>query len=158
MIGPHLARISDRRADASCVGQRIPRLADTEAVELLVGERGDHLRRRNHDALDIAQRIDALRRKPVVQPHRVRAGRESLREDRLAAERRQRFGQAAVLGKRSGEPVRERDGLTVAVEHHQHGHVRLRTAEAELHAIDEPVERVRRVEIAREQLVAHGGP
>ena len=66
--------------------------------------------------------------------------------------------QRAVFGERVGETVRQRDCLAVAVEHHQHGHIGSRTAEAELHAVDEAVKRMSRIEIAGQQLVAHGGP
>ena len=63
-----------------------------------------------------------------------------------------------MVCERIGETVRQRDRLAVAVEHHQHGHVGARAAQTQLHAVDEPVERVRRVEIARQKLVAHGRP
>ncbi|KGD42529.1 GTP cyclohydrolase 1 1 domain protein [Burkholderia pseudomallei] len=158
MIAPHFARRRDRPARAARLGDRIPRLAHAQPVEFARRERADHLRRRNHDAADIVQRIDAVRREPVIQPHRVRAGRERLREHGAPAECRERGLQLARRAVRVGEPVRERDRLAVAVQHHRHRQVGARPADAELHAVDEPVQRVRGVELARQQLVANARP
>ncbi|MNY16693.1 hypothetical protein D3C86_1499750 [compost metagenome] len=44
------------------------------------------------------------------------------------------------------------------VQVHQHGHVLLGAADAELHAVDQAVEHVRGVEFAIDELVAHAGP
>nr|KGD10733.1 hypothetical protein DO63_5788 [Burkholderia pseudomallei] len=158
MVGPHFARRRDRPARAARLGDRIPRLAHAQPVEFARRERADHLRRRNHDAADIVQRIDAVRREPVIQPHRMRAGRERLREHGAPAECRERGLQLARRAVRVGEPVRERDRLAVAVQHHRHRQVGARPADAELHAVDEPVQRVRGVELARQQLVANARP
>jgi hypothetical protein len=54
--------------------------------------------------------------------------------------------------------VRQRDRLPVVIEIHQYGHVFLRPADAHLHAIDQPVQHVRGIELAIDELVAHGGP
>ena len=103
--------------------------------------------------------MDAVRGKPVVQPHRVRAGREGLRKHVLAfVLRHHGLERCAVFDARFLELVRQRDGLAVVVERHQHGHVFLRPANAELHAVDQPVEHVRRIQVARHQLVAYACP
>ena len=52
----------------------------------------------------------------------------------------------------------EGDRLAVVVEGHQHGHVLLGPADAEVHAIDEAVQHMGRVEFTVDQLIAHAGP
>ena len=149
------------RGEADLVVDRavVPRLADAEAVHVADAHVGHHLRRRHDDRLHVLERIDAVGGEPVVDPHRVRAGGERLRERVLALllvdERLQlrAVRRAFVL-----QLVRQRDRLAVVVEAHQHGHVLLRTADAHLHAVDEAVQHVRGVEFAIDELVAHRGP
>ncbi len=56
------------------------------------------------------------------------------------------------------ELVGERDRLPVLVQRHQHRHVFLRSADAQLHAVHEPIENVCGIELAVDELVAHGRP
>jgi hypothetical protein len=89
----------------------------------------------------------------------VGAGREGLGEGVFALLLGDQLGQAgAVDGALVLQLVGERDGLTVVVQVHQHVHVLLRTADAELHAVDQAVQHVRGVEFAIDQLVAHRRP
>jgi len=89
----------------------------------------------------------------------VGAGGEGLRERVFTLVGRHRLGERGrVDGALVGEFFRERDRLAVVVERHQHGHVFLRAADAEVHAVDQAVQHVRHVELAVDQLVAHAGP
>ena len=87
------------------------------------------------------------------------AGREGLREGVLPLVSLHQLGEArrvdcALFGQR----LRQRDGLAVVVQGHQHSHVLLRTADAEVHAVDQSVQHMRHVEFAIDQLVAHASP
>jgi hypothetical protein len=66
---------------------------------------------------------------------------------------RRAIGRALVL-----QLIGKRDSLTVVVQRHQHVHVLLRSGEPELHAVNQAVEHMRRVEFAIHQLVAHRRP
>jgi len=57
-----------------------------------------------------------------------------------------------------GQFLRQRDRLAVVIEVHQYGHVLLRTASAQVHAVHQPIQYMGRVEFTVHQLVAHGGP
>ena len=83
------------RGEADAVGDRAvaPRLADAVAVHVADAHVGDHLRRRHGDDLGVLERIDAVGRQPVVDPHRVRAGRERLRERVFALLLRHQLGE-----------------------------------------------------------------
>ncbi len=159
MIFPDRLRGLDREADAVDDRAVAPRLADAEPVHVADAHVGDHLRRRHRDDLGVGERIDAVRCEPVINPHRVRAGRERLRERVFALFLvHQHLQRRAVLDAFVVEFFRERDRLAVVVEVHQDRHVLLRAADTHLHAVDEPVEHVRRVEFAVDELVAHRGP
>ena len=154
-------RLRCLRGEANLVEDRavVPRLADAKSIHVADPHVGNHLRRRHDDRLHIVERMDAVRRQPVIEPHRVRAGRECLRERvlaLLAIDQRLEFravGRAFFL-----QLTRQRDRLAVVVEIHQHGHVLLRTADAHLHAVDQAVQNMRRIELPVDELVAHARP
>jgi hypothetical protein len=101
----------------------------------------------------------SLRGQPVIQPHRVRAGREGLRECVFAGLGGHQLLQAGAIGHALIlELVGERDRLAIVVQRHQHGHVLLRASDTQMHAIDKAIEHVSRIELAIHQLVAHGCP
>ena len=159
MVGPDVLRCRRRETDVVHDGAVVPRLANAETIHVADAHVGNHLRWRHGDCLDILERVDALRRQPVIQPHGVGAGRESLGEGvftlLLGNQRSQAgpIGRALVL-----QLVGKRDRLTVVVQAHQHAHILLRTANAELHAIDQAVQHVSAIKLAIDQLVTHRSP
>ncbi len=136
-----------------------PGFADAITVHVADAHVGDHLRRRHGDDFGIGERIDTVGRQPVINPHRVGAGRKGLRKGVFALFLvHQRFQSRTVLDALFVELLRQRDGLAVVVEVHQDGHVFFRPADAHLHAVDQAVEHMRCIEFAVDQLVAHRGP
>ena len=159
MILPDGLRRLRGEADLVVDGAVVPRLAHAEAIHVAHAHVGHHLRRRHHDGLHVVEGMDAVGGEPVVDPHRVRAGGERLRERvlaLLAVDERLELG--AVGGALVLELVGKRDRLAVVIEVHQHRHVLLRPADAHLHAVDQAIEHVRGIELAVDELVAHAGP
>jgi hypothetical protein len=98
-------------------------------------------------------RVDAAAGQPVVQPHRMGAGGEGLREGVFALVGRHQLGQAGHVGRALvGQLLRQRECLAVVVEVHQDGHVLLRSADAQMHAVDQAVQHVRHVQFAATSL------
>ena len=120
----------------------------------------DHLRRWNHHAVHVVQRMQTDARQPVVQPERVGTGGKGLRQGQACTilapmpEQCLRTGHASLL-QRFGKI----DRLAVLAQSHEHRHLACRAAaEAELDAVDQPVQALRGIQLAAEQLVAQGGP
>jgi hypothetical protein len=87
------------------------------------------------------------------------AGREGLRKRVFARLGFHEFGQrGAIDGALVRQLLGQRDGLAVMVQVHQHGHVLLRPAGAQVHAIHQAIQHVRGIEFAIDQLIAHAGP
>ncbi|MNL00726.1 hypothetical protein D3C87_1211670 [compost metagenome] len=132
-----------------------PRFANTEAVDAPRLQVRDHLRRRYHHTVDIQQRMNALAGEPVIQPHRVGAGRESLGERQFWATlvhvpvKCFRTGHAKAL-----QAMGEIDALAVLVQPHQHRHVgRGHAADAQVHGVDQAVQAVGGIEFTVDQFV-----
>src|SRR5512139_1650752 len=131
------------RGEADLVGDGAiaPGFAHAEAVHVTDAHVGHHLRRRHGDVLDVLERVNAVTGQPVIQPHGMGASGEGLGKGvvALAAVHHllQGFtgGGALVL-----DLVGQGDGLAVVVQRHQYGHVFLRTADAEMYAIDQAVQ------------------
>ncbi len=137
----------------------VPGLAHAKAVHVAHAHIGHHLRRRYGDDLGILERVDAVGRQPVVQPHGVCARGEGLGKGVFALFAGHQLGQArAIDGTLVGQFLRQRYGLAVVVERHQHGHVLPGAAHAQVHAVDQAVQHVGKVQLAIDQLVAHAGP
>ncbi|MNP10336.1 hypothetical protein D3C76_1024810 [compost metagenome] len=140
--------------------QGSPRTAGTEAVDPPGTQVRDHLRGRHHQGVYVAQWVDAVARQPVVQPERMGAGREGMgkRQPRsiLVHVPPQCFGIGhAVAHQWCGEV----DSLTVLADPHEYRHVGgWRTADAQLNAIDQPVQPQRSVQLATQQAIAQVGP
>jgi hypothetical protein len=145
--------------DAVDDGAVIPGLAHAVAVHVAHAHVGHHLGRRHGDDLGALHRVDAVGRHPVVQPHGVRAGREGLRKGVLALVAGHQFGQAGAVNRALvGQLLRQRNGLAVVVERHQHGHVLLGATDADVDPIDQAVQHMGKVQFSVDQLVAHAGP
>ena len=80
MVFPDRLRRFGGKADTVDNRAIVPRLADAKSVHVADPHVGDHLGRRHRDHLCVGERVDAVGGKPVVQPHRMRAGREGLRK------------------------------------------------------------------------------
>ena len=159
MIAPDVLRGDGRDAHAIHDRAVAPGLAHAVTVHAADAHVGHHLRRRHGDDLGVLERVDAGARQPVVQPHRVRARGEGLRKGVVALFTGHQLGQTARIHRALvGEFFRQCDGLSVAVQRHQRGHVFLRTAHAQMQAVDQAIEDMRHIEIAVHQLVAHAGP
>ena len=140
-------------------GAVAPGLTHTKAVHVAHAHVGYHLRRRHDDVLDVLERVDAVGRKPVVQPHGMRAGREGLRERVVALFLLDECREAGTVGHALViELACQRDGLAVVVQCHEDVHVLLRAADSHLHAVDQAIEHMCRVKFAVDELVAHAGP
>jgi hypothetical protein len=69
------------------------------------------------------------------------------------------LGQAGAVNRALvGQLLRQRDGLAVVVERHQHGHVLLGATDADVDPIDQAVQHMGKVQFSVDQLVAHAGP
>ncbi len=159
MVLPDVLRGDARHADA--VGDRpvAPGLAHTVAVHVAHPHVGHHLGRWHCDDLHVLHRVDAVGGEPVVQPHRVGAGGKGLGEGVLAFFDLHQPGQ-----RRAVDPalvrhlLRQRDRLPVVVQVHEDGHVLLRPAYPQVHAVDEAPQYMGHVQLAVDELVAHAGP
>lgn len=110
--------------------------------------------------MHVVQRMQTDARQPVVQPERVGTGGKGLRQGQACTilapmpEQCLRTGHASLL-QRFGKI----DRLAVLAQSHEHRHLACRAAaEAELDAVDQPVQALRGIQLAAEQLVAQGGP
>lgn len=99
-------------------GERVPRLAGAESVEMSRTQMGHHLRGWHHHHPRVVFKIEAVTLQPEPQQHRVRRplihGAERERTRALANEIAQR---PAVAHARTPEPLRERDGVAVQIQH-----------------------------------------
>ncbi len=149
MVRPDFLRSHRGEANLLIDGHRVPRLAYAEAVHAAHPHIRHHLRRRHGNHLVVLQRVDAVGRQPVIKPHRMRAGGEGLGEGVGALFREHGLGQRRAGGDAFlGQRIRQGDGLAVAVQAHEYGHVLLRPADAELHAIWQTVEHMRHLDAA----------
>src|SRR5690606_15620050 len=159
MIDPDILTGGDGESDLVVDGAGIPGLTYAISIHVSDPHIGDHLRRRHNDGLHILEWMDAVSRQPIVEPHGMRPGRESLCESELAilpVEQSLQFtaaGDAFLL-----DLIGERDPLPVMVERHQNGHVLLLTTDAELNAVHHAVKDVRAVQLSICQFVTHSGP
>ena len=159
MIFPNILR--GLRGDTNTVddGAVVPRLAHAVAVHISHAHVGDHLRWRHGDDFGICHRVDAVRRHPVVQPHGVRAGRESLGKGVFALLRSHQFGKTCAIHRAFVRQfLGQRDRLAVLVQRHQHRHVFFSTTYAQMHAIGLPHEHVGHVIFTRHNLVTDASP
>ena len=100
-----------------------------------------------------------VRRHPVVQPHGVRAGRESLGKGVFALLRSHQFAKTCAVHRAFvGQFFRQSDGLPVLVQRHQHRHVFFSAANTQMHAVSLTHQHVGEVVFTTGQLVAHAGP
>ena len=160
MIGPNLLTGGDGKTNIVADGALVPRLAHTEAAHIANLHIHHHLRRRHDDGAHVIKRIDTGIRQPVVQPHRVGAGRKGMGKGETA------FGlavdglfQAGGIGNLLRfQLVRQGDRLAIVIERHQVRHRMLRAGNAQLQAIDQAVQNVCRIELTGDQLVADGCP
>ncbi len=160
MVRPDRLAGGDGEALALVHGQGAPGAAGAEPVDAPGLEMADHLRRWNHHAVHVVQRMQTDARQPVVQPERVGTGGKGLRQGQACTilapmpEQCLRTGHASLL-QRFGKI----DRLAVLAQSHEHRHLACRAAaEAELDAVDQPVQALRGIQLAAEQLVAQGGP
>ena len=159
MVAPDVLR--GGRGDADAIHDRAvaPWLADAEAIHIPDAHIGHHLRRRHGNDLGLLHRIDAIGGEPVIQPHRVGAGGERLREGVVAFFGTHQLGQGRPIDRAlARQLLRQRDGLAIVVQAHQHGHVLLLAADPHLHAVQQAVQHVGGIEVAIGQFVAHAGP
>ena len=159
MVGPDALRRDGGEADLVHDRARAPGLADAEAVHVAHAHVGDHLRRRHGDGLGVAHRIDAMRRQPVIQPHGVGACGKGLGEGVFALVAGHQPGQRLAVARASLQQlVGQGDRLAILVQPHKHRHVLARTADAQVHAVDQPIQHMSEIQLAVHELVPHAGP
>ncbi|MNP19530.1 hypothetical protein D3C76_1120660 [compost metagenome] len=96
---------------------------------------------------------------PVVQPHGVGAGGKRLGEGQACTAMAHVLDQCLGTGHANAfQGFGEVDRLAVLAQPHENGHLGAGAAYAQLDAVDLPVEGLRGVQLAGEQLVAQGGP
>ncbi|MNF57734.1 hypothetical protein D3C84_392710 [compost metagenome] len=159
VVGPEF--LGGKGGEADVVGYRpgSPGLADTEPVHVAHTHICDHLWRWHHDGFHVGQRVNAEAGEPVIEPHGMGAGGECLGEGQWGAALPDLGCQLFAIGHaRLLQLFGEGDRLTVLVEPHEHGHIFLRPADAQLHAIDQTVEHMGGIQFTVEQFVAHAGP
>lgn len=80
MIRPDLLAGCRRKADAIVDRPRVPRFADAEADHIADAHVHHHLRRRHDHRAHIGEGVDTGVRQPVIEPHRMGAGRKGVGE------------------------------------------------------------------------------
>ena len=80
MIFPDILRGHGSEADFVEDGAIVPGLADAVSVHIAHPHIGHHLWWWHHDIFNVFEGVNAVGGEPVIEPHRVSAGREGLRK------------------------------------------------------------------------------
>ena len=100
-----------------------------------------------------------MRRQPVIQPHGVGACGKGLGEGVFALVAGHQPGQRLAVARASLQQlVGQGDRLAILVQPHKHRHVLARTADAQVHAVDQPIQHMSEIQLAVHELVPHAGP
>ena len=100
-----------------------------------------------------------MRRQPVIQPHGVGACGKGLGEGVFALVAGHQPGQRLAVARASLQQlVGQGDRLAILVQPHKHRHVLARTADAQVHAVDQPIQHMSEIQLAVHEFVPHAGP
>ena len=159
MVTPDVLGGGGGDTNAICNRAVAPRLAHAVAVHVAHAHVGHHLRWRHSDDLGVFERVHTHAGQPVIQPHGVCAGGEGLCKGVFAFVGGHQLGEAGCIHRAFvGELFGQGDGLAVLVQVHQYGHVFLRASGAHVHAVNQAVQSVGKVEFTIDQLVTHTSP
>ncbi len=156
MIRPY--RLAGREGEADPLGDRLraPGFAGAETVDAPGLQVRHHLRWRQHQRPHILQRVDTVGGQPVIEPQRVGAGGEGMRESQACTALAHAVAQCLGIGHAGClQRGRQVDALAVLRKPHEHRHIhRAAAADSQVHGIYQSVQAVRCVQLTADQLVA----